>query len=218
MKAMILAAGRGNRLRPLTDDTPKPLIKIGGRTLLEYRLDALAQAGINDVIINVAYKAHDIIAAIGDGSRYHLSIQYSFEPNGALETGGGILQALPLLGSQPFLVMNADIFTDYPLIQLPREPKKSMHLVLVNNPTDHLQGDFGLDGEYVVADSEKKYTVAGIFVYRPEFFDGLKPGHFSIVPHWRHAIAKQKITGEYYAGSWQDVGTMEQYQALCSSY
>lgn len=210
---MILAAGRGERMRPLTDHTPKPLLRAGGRALIEYHLEALAAAGIRDVVVNHAHLGARIEAVLGDGGRYGLRIRYSAEGE-ALETGGGIRHALPLLGEQPFLVLNGDIWTDYPYGRLPVEPAGLGHLVLVDNPDHHPEGDFALHGGRVLAQGEPRLTFAGIAVYRPALFAEHAPGRFPLAPLLRAAMADARIGGEHYRGRWVDVGTPERLEAL----
>ena len=214
MKAMILAAGRGERMRPLTDSTPKPLLQAGGKALLAHHLEALAAAGFREVVINLAHLGAQIETAIGDGSAFGLSIRYSREPDGALETGGGIFQALPLLGPAPFAVINGDVWTDYPLKDLPTEPTGLAHLVLIDNPPQHPRGDFALDGDRVVADGPDKLTFSGIGVYRPELFAGCRPGVFPLAPLLRKAMATGQVSGEHYRGAWRDIGTPERLAHL----
>jgi MurNAc alpha-1-phosphate uridylyltransferase len=211
---MILAAGRGERMRPLTDHTPKPLLPVGGRSLIEHLISALADGGFRDIVINHAHLGQQIIAAVGDGRRLGVRIAYSAEPEGALETGGGIFQALPLLGDGPFLVVNGDIWTDYAFARVPRQPRALAHLVLVDNPGHHPQGDFGLSGSIVVADSARKLTFSGIGVYSPQLFAGCKPGRFPLAPLLRDAMARGVVSGEHYAGIWSDVGTPERLRAI----
>src|SRR3989338_5120376 len=206
MKAMILAAGRGKRLGELTQYTPKPLLKIGNQSLIEYRLRAFAAVNITHVVINVCHLAKQIITALGDGSRYGVTIHYSYEPMpGGLETGGGIFQALTLLGQEPFIVINADIWTDYPLQQLIASAKKFnslAHAVLVNNPTHNPSGDFSLQNGLVKEQGEPRFTYAGITLYHPKLFENCKAGHFRVMPLLRQAMAEQQVTGEYYSGCW----------------
>ena len=207
MKAMILAAGRGERMRPLTDHTPKPLLEAGGRALIEYHLFALQQAGIRDVVINHAWLGEMIEARLGKGERYGLQIQYSAEKPQALETAGGIVQALPLLGSEPFILLNADVWCDYPLSQLPRYLDGLAHLVMVDNPPHHPEGDFVLSGGGLRAEGESRLTYSGIGVFRAELFAGLKPGRRPLAPVLRAAMRKGQISGEHYQGGWFDIGT-----------
>ncbi len=211
---MILAAGRGERMRPLTDHAPKPLLTVGSRRLIEYHLGALVAAGITDIIINHAYMGQMIEATLDDGSQYGAHIRYSSEGT-ALETGGGIFKALPLLGVAPFIVVNGDIWTDYPFAMLPKNPQGLAHLVLVPNPTYHRSGDFSLHaGRVSGANDEPKLTYSGIGVYRPEFFEGCVAGAFPLAPLLRRAMAAGHVTGEHYLGEWHDIGTPERLTAL----
>ncbi len=215
MFVMILAAGRGERMRPLTDTTPKPLLAVGGRPLIEWHLQALAEAGFRDVVINHAWLGAQIEQRLGNGERFGLRIRYSPEPAGALETAGGIVNALPLLGDGPFAVINGDIWTDYPLAQLPRSLGEDLaHLVLVDNPPHHPQGDFALQGGRVVADAEPRLTFSGIGVYAPQLFAGLEPGVRPLAPLLRAAMAERRVGGEHYRGRWFDIGTPERLAEL----
>lgn len=211
---MILAAGRGERMRPLTDHTPKPLLKAGGRCLIGYHLNALARAGFTDIVVNHAHLGGQIEQMLGDGSGYQVRIAYSPEGDKALETGGGIFRALPLLGDGPFLVVNGDVWTDYPFAQLPREPQGLAHLVLVENPSHHPQGDFALTGSRVVGSGPARLTFSGIGVYRPELFAGCKPGAFPLAPLLRRAMEAGQVTGEHYRGRWLDIGTPQRLEEL----
>ena len=215
-KAMILAAGRGERMRPLTDTLPKPLLQVGGQALIEYHLHNIQRAGITEVVINHAWLGEKIEAALGDGSRYGLKISYSPEGE-ALETGGGLLQALPLLGEAPFIAINGDIWTDYTLAQLPAEPAGLAHLVLVDNPPHHPDGDFALQDDRVLATGEPRFTFSGIGVYRPELFSGQQQARFPLAPLLREAMARGEISGEYYDGCWFDIGTPQRLQELDQS-
>ncbi len=208
MRAMILAAGRGERMRPLTDHTPKPLLPVAGRPLIEHHLLALAAAGFREVVINHAHLGGMIEAALGDGARFGLEIRYSAEET-ALETGGGIFRALPLLGSEPFLVINGDVWTDYPYARLPAAPDGEAHLVLVPNPPHNPRGDFLLQGGRVLSGEGRCYTFSGIGVYRPELFAGGGEGAFPLAPLLRAAMARGRVSGELYQGCWVDVGTRE---------
>jgi N-acetyl-alpha-D-muramate 1-phosphate uridylyltransferase len=213
MKAMILAAGRGERMRPLTDNTPKPLLRVGGDYLIEYHLRALAKAGFETVVINHAHLGEQIEEALGDGSRYGLSITYSPEGS-ALETGGGIFHALPLLGEEPFLVVNGDIWTDFPLERLKIQSLQLAHLVLVDNPPQHTKGDFALQEGRVSETEGDRFTFSGIGIYRPELFAGCKPGAFPLAPILRRAMAAGQVSGEHYQGRWYDIGTPERLAQL----
>jgi len=214
MKAMILAAGRGERMRPYTDTLPKPLLKIGGKYLIEYHLLALQNAGIKDVVINHAYRGAQIEEALGSGQRFGMQIEYSAEGEAGLETGGGIYKALPLLGDQPFIVVNGDVWTDYPFANLPQHPPELAHLVLVENPEFHSEGDFSLADGYVSESGPIRLTYSGIAVYQPAFFANSQPGCYSVTPMLREAMAKRHVSGEYYDGQWVDVGTPERLDEL----
>ncbi len=213
---MILAAGRGERMRPLTDTVPKPLLPVAGRPLIVHHLAALAAAGIRDVVVNHAHLGACIEAALGDGREHGVTLHYSAEPEGALETGGGILQALPLLGSEPFLVVNGDIWCDYPYAGLPRRPAGLAHLVLVDNPGHHPQGDFALHGARVRERDGVGLTYSGIGVYDPALFAGRAPGRFPLAPLLHEAVARDAVTGEHWRGRWVDVGTPARLAALDS--
>jgi len=217
MRAMILAAGRGERLRPLTDTTPKPLLEAGGKPLIEYHLAALAAAGFREVVINLSHLGEKIRDALGDGSAFGLNVHYSAEPPGALDTGGGIRQALPLLGAAPFAVINGDVYTAYPLARLRAIKCDHAHLVLVANPAHNREGDFGLQGGYVSPDSMPRLTFSGIGVYHPRFFESSAAGRFSVVPMLREAMARRQVTGEIYTGVWHDIGTLERLESLRDS-
>ena len=214
MKAMILAAGRGERMRPLTDATPKPLLRIGGQTLIERHIHALAQADIRQLVINHAHLGEQLVAALGDGSAYGVEIVYSPEPEAALETGGGIFNALPLLGAEPFLVVNADIWTDYPYVDLPVVIDGLAHLVMVANPAHHPEGDFSLSGGRLAQRGPAMLTFSGIGIYRPELFDGCAPGAFPLAPLLRTAMDAGQVSGEQYHGRWFDIGTPERLEAI----
>jgi len=217
MKVMILAAGLGERMRPLTDTTPKPLLEIGGKPMIVRLLQQLVAAGYSDFVINHAHLGQQIVDCLGDGSAYSASIQYSPETGGGLETGGGIVQALPLLGAAVFVVVNGDIWTDYPFAQLPETLSSLAHLVLVDNPKHHPEGDFSLQGGNARMTGTDRLTYSGIGVYRPTLFDGCRPGKFPLAPLLRNAIQHNGVTGEYYAGRWEDVGTPERLRALNAS-
>ena len=215
MKAMILAAGRGERLRPLTDSTPKPLLKVGRQSLIEYHLHKLAQAGIKEVVINVAWLGGQIQQALGSGEKYGLNIHYSDEGTQALETAGGIIKALPLLGNEPFLIINGDIFTDYDFNRLPQtDIMGDAHLVMVDNPDHNHKGDFALESGWLKNSGEPLYTYSGIGIYSPEFFAGIAAGVVALAPILKEKIAQQKVSGELFTGSWTDVGTAERLQQL----
>ncbi len=214
MKAMLLAAGRGERMRPLTDATPKPLLKVGDRSLIEFHLAALATAGFRDVVINTAWLADQITEFIGDGSRYQLKVIYSHESDGALDTGGGIFNALHLLGNEPFLVINSDIWTNMEYDDLGLADEDLAHLVLVDNPPHQPEGDFTLAGNRVHDNSEERLTFSGVGVYRPELFAGLMPGKFPLAPVLCAAMQTDQVSGEHFQGSWMDIGTPERFRVL----
>jgi len=207
MKAMILAAGRGERMRPLTDHTPKPLLEVNGKALIVYHLEKFRHAGIKDVVINLAHLGEKIRLTLGDGSAFGVKITYSQEPEKGLETGGGIYQALPLLGKEPFIVVNADIFTDYSFINIPKQINTLAHLVLVDNPEHYPQGDFSLQNHTVTEDDSDKLTFSGIGIYHPDLFKHCTPGFFPLAPLLRTAMQTNQVTGEHYQGKWTDVGT-----------
>ncbi|WP_420824408.1 N-acetylmuramate alpha-1-phosphate uridylyltransferase MurU [Thiomicrorhabdus aquaedulcis] len=230
IKAMILAAGRGNRLRPLTDSLPKPLVPMCGKPLIEYHLEKLAHAGVNEVVINHAWLGQTIEHALGDGARWGLNIMYSPEPEGGLETAGGIINALPLLGNEPFLVINGDVFTDMPfkpLIDQAWSMQKALnsmdtstaclaHLMLVPSPVFNPQGDFGLDAHsHVLAHGE--YTFAGLSVLHPALFNAVPNDTQSrvikLAPVLRNAMQSRQVTGQVYHGLWSDIGTLARLQA-----
>ncbi|WP_425914082.1 N-acetylmuramate alpha-1-phosphate uridylyltransferase MurU [Pseudomonas sp. GWSMS-1] len=210
MKAMILAAGKGERLRPLTLHTPKPLVRAAGVPLIEYHLRALAAAGFTEVVINHAWLGQQIEDYLGDGSRFGVSIAYSAEAE-PLETGGGIFKALPLLGDQPFALINGDIFTDYPFAELRRPLAGLAHLVLVVNPGHHAGGDFYLrSGQVSDAQvAQESLTYSGMAVLSPTLFASCQPGAFKLAPLLRAAMAAGQVSGEQFVGCWVDVGTHE---------
>lgn len=214
MRAMILAAGRGERLRPLTDQRPKPLIEVGGKSLIVRHLEGLAEAGFESVVINLGWLGEQIPAALGDRTPDGLSIQYSQEPPGALETAGGIRHALDRLGSQPFLVIAGDILCPYPLKRLKGfSPSGLAHLVMVDNPTHHPDGDFALTEGRLKDNIEPRLTFSGIAVYRPEMFTTLPPGRQPLRPLFNEAVALNQLSGEHYRGYWSDIGTAERLAA-----
>jgi len=214
MKAMILAAGRGERLRPLTLATPKPLLEVRGRPLIGWHLAALARAGVREVVINLSWLGEQIRNTLGDGAAYGLRIAYSDEGPEPLETGGGIFRALPLLGPGPFLLVNGDVYTDYQPARLRAAPEALGHLVLVPNPPQHPRGDFALDAGRILEDGEPRYTYSGLAVLRPELFAGCSDGRFPLLPLFKRAIALGRLHGELYTGAWTDVGTPERLAAL----
>ncbi len=216
MRGMILAAGRGLRMGDLTDDVPKPLLRIGKRYLIDYAIEALVKADIRDIVINISYHREQIKAALGDGSDYGVTIHYSEEEE-RLETGGGVFKALPLLGEEPFIVLSSDIISDYSLASLPKEPKGLAHLVLVNNPVFHMQGDFCLEGQCIYFGGSPTLTFANIGIYRPELFADCQPGYFRLGTLLSQAITQKQVTGEHFTGEWYNVGTPEQLRILSDS-
>ena len=225
-KAILLAAGRGERMRPLTDQIPKPLVKVAGKALIEHHLFSLVEAGVEEVVINYAHLGEQIIAALGDGSRYGLSIHYSSEAGGALETAGGILQALPLLCSDcdDFIVVNTDVWTDYHLKALLHKElgDNLAHLVMIDTPDFKSHGDFYLPhsstshGQVALQAPGELLTFSGLSVLSKHLFAGLEPGRLPLLPLLQKAIEAGHVTGEYYAGDWEDVGTIERFELLNS--
>ncbi len=211
MKAMILAAGRGERMRPLTDTTPKPLLRVRGKPLIQYHVDALVAAGFTQLVVNLSWQGRQIRDFLGDGNGFGAVIEFSEEPE-ALETAGGVRQALDLLGDR-FLVVNADILTGYEFAGL-REVRDPAYLVLVENPAHNAQGDFGLVGTRVVNDGNPRYTFSGIGVYARDFFSGLEPGKRALAPLLRAAADRGDLAGELFTGDWSDVGTPARLAAL----
>src|SRR5688500_8047212 len=227
MKALVLAAGLGERMRPLTLETPKPLLEAGGRPLLAWHLEKLAASGIRDVVVNTSWLADRFPRVLGDGSHWGLRLRYSYEGDTPLETGGGMLHALRLLGDAPFLAVNGDTWTDFDFTTLPRNLEGDAHLVLVDNPPQHPAGDFTLHGGAVRdADDGERLTFSGIGVYRPALFDdwraviGSAPGvdedppRFKLAPLLRAAMRCDRVTGEHHRGRWTDVGTPRRFQQL----
>lgn len=217
MKAMILAAGLGKRMRPLTDHCPKPLLPVAGKPLIVHHLDRLREAGIHEVVINVSYRAEQIIDALGDGSAFGLRIHWSRETT-PLETGGGIQQALPLLGESPFLLINGDVWCEALPDQHALKGDDLAHLVLVENPSHHPDGDFGLMEGRVNQTSTKRLTYAGLSVIHPALLAGQPQGAFALAPLLRAAIDNQQVSGEQYPGQWVDVGTPERLAQLESQH
>jgi MurNAc alpha-1-phosphate uridylyltransferase len=213
MKAMILAAGRGERMRPLTDTTPKPLLAVGGKPLIQYQIENLAAIGIRDLVINLAWQGAKLREALGDGGRFGVRIEYSDEGDEALETGGGVCKALPLFGSEPFIVVSGDVWTDFPFASLKLAAGDLAHFVLVPNPQFHLQGDFGL-AHGRITETAPKYTYANIGVFSSEFFAGCKVEKFPLRRPMTQWIAAGKVSGELYEGEWHNVGTPAQLEAL----
>ncbi len=215
MKAMLLAAGRGERMRPLTDACPKPLLQVAGKPLIAWHLERIAQAGIRDVVINLSWLGEMIAATLGDGSRYGLAIQYSREPWPALETGGGLLHALPLLGEGPFLLVNGDVFTDIDFAALRIAPDDLAQLVLVPNPEHNPRGDFWLnDSGHITAEGGERLTYSGIALLRPELFAGAEAGRFPLLPWLLRARDAGRLGGQRHSGQWLDIGTPERLTQL----
>ncbi|GMQ84316.1 MAG: nucleotidyltransferase family protein [Gammaproteobacteria bacterium] len=214
MKAMILAAGRGERMRPLTDRTPKPLLKVAGKPLIQYHIEALRDAGFRELVINHAHLGAQLVEHLGSGAQLGVQIRYSAEPEGALETGGGIKRALALLGEQPFLVVNGDIWTDYPYQQLHRAPDGLAHLVLVDNPLHNPDGDFQLKEGKVTGEGEQKLTFSGIGLYQPGLFADTPDGAFPLAPVLCAAMQGGRVSGEYYPGQWMDIGSPQRLSEL----
>jgi MurNAc alpha-1-phosphate uridylyltransferase len=209
MRAMILAAGRGERLRPLTDSLPKPLVEIGGKTLVDHHLDALVQAGFREIVINQGHLGDLLRERVGDGSSRGVHIHWSNEQPEALETGGGLFKALPLLGDGPFLAVNGDVWSDYPYARLRAVKCDRAHLVMVPNPEHNTAGDFALASGRVRRSGEPMLTFSGVAVYHPRLFDGCSPGKFSVVPLLHDAMENHLVTGEIHRGGWHDIGTHE---------
>jgi MurNAc alpha-1-phosphate uridylyltransferase len=211
---MILAAGRGERLRPVTDSVPKSLLEICGQALLERHLRSLAEGGVETVVINLGWLGEQITERIGSGEEYGLNVVYSQEGDNILETGGGIHRALPVLGADPFLVINADIYTDMPLPDVQLSDDDMVHLVCVPVPEDMASGDFAIVDGRIRNDGEPMFTFSGVSIYRPEFFANCTPGRFSVVPMLRAAADADRISGSIYSGLWRDVGTPERLAEL----
>ncbi|HVX05725.1 MAG TPA: nucleotidyltransferase family protein [Rhodanobacteraceae bacterium] len=215
MKALLFAAGRGERMRPLTDATPKPLLRVGGRMLIEHHLEKLAAAGIEEVVINTSHLAGQFPAALGDGARWGVHIRYSHEGSRPLETGGGMRHALPLLGDAPFIAVSADIVSDYDYARLPREPQGLAHLVMVPNPDFHPAGDFWLDGSRLNEEGRgQRLTFGNIGVYRPELVAGEADRCFKLLPIYQRAMRAGQLSGERHDGFWRNLGTPAQLAEL----
>lgn len=231
MKALIFAAGLGERMRPLTNHTPKPLLRAGDKRLIEWHLDRLAGIGVSDVVINTSWLAEQFAPALGDGQRWGMRLHYLYEGDTPLETGGGMLNALPLLGAEPFLAINGDIWSDFDLARLPQTPDGDAHLVLVDNPVHHPGGDFVLYDNARLGDraDAPRLTFSGIGLYRPQLLAdwrevignatgaGATPPRFKLAPLLRAAMARAQVSGEHHRGQWTDVGTPQRLQALDQS-
>lgn len=214
MRAMILAAGRGERMRPLTDDRPKPLLEAGGQPLIDYPLRALAAAGVTTVVINLSWQGAKLREQLGDGSRYGLRIAWLDEGPAALETGGGILNALPLLGPEPFWVVNGDVWCDFAFPPRRLSPGALGHLLLVPNPAHHPAGDFALGEGLVRRDGSPRHTYSGIALLSPALFAGSGPGRFPLAPLLYAAADRGALQGELHEGAWSDIGTPERLEEL----
>lgn len=226
MKALVFAAGLGERMRPLTEHTPKPLLQVGGKPLIAWHLEKLAAAGVREVVVNTSWLADQFPATLGDGARWGLRIHYSYEGPRPLETGGGMLHALPLLGDAPFVLVNGDTWTDYDFARLPRQPDGDAHLVMVDRPPQATQGDFALGEDGLVrSQGPNPLTYAGIGVYRARLFDDWRahvcdegmdeqPPRFRLAPLLRAAMARDAVTGEHHRGQWTDVGTPQRLAEL----
>lgn len=226
MKALILAAGLGERMRPLTDRTPKPLLPVGGKPLIAWHLEKLAAIGVSDVVINTSWLAEQFPVALGDGRRWGLRLQFAYEGEVPLETGGAFWNALPLLGSGPFIAVNGDIWTDYDFARLPTDIAGEAHLVLVDNPPQHPHGDFVLHGDRVASAGDARLTFSGIGVYKHSLLEhwrsviGSAPGadntppRFKLAPLLRDAMHRGVVSGEHHSGRWTDVGTPERLAQL----
>lgn len=227
IRAMIFAAGRGERMRPLTDQIPKPLLKVGGKHLIEWHLEQLSAVGIVEVVINISHLADQFPRTLGDGSRWNLKIHFLDEGPKALETGGGMLNALPLLGSEPFVLVNGDVWSDFELGELPTDISGDAHLVLVDKPAHAAHGDFALGADGLVQpEGSNPLTYAGIGIYRNAIFDNWRmaytdapglhesPPRFAIAPLLRRAMREGKVSGQHHHGRWVDVGTPERLRAL----
>jgi MurNAc alpha-1-phosphate uridylyltransferase len=225
--ALIFAAGLGERMRPLTNRTPKPLLPVGGKPLIVWHLEKLAAADVRYVVINTSHLAEQFPPALGDGSRWGLRIRYAYEGPTPLETGGGMLNALPLLGPEPFIAVNGDIWTDIDFAALPSEPSGLAHLMMVDNPAQHPDGDFVLDGDGAIhGDGTPKLTFSGVGVYRPELLESWRhvightdgaddvPPRFRLVPLLREAMRRGLVGGAHHQGAWTDVGTPDRLDAL----
>jgi len=215
---MILAAGRGERMRPLTDACPKPLLKINGKALIDYHLESLAASGIKEVVINTAWLGEQVSLHVGDGSRWGMNVQFSHEGWPALETGGGIFNALSLLGNEPFLVINGDVFTSWrlasPTLPAKWQANSLIHLILVPNPPHHPRGDFGLRDHVLTENATEQFTYSGIGFFHPDLFAECRDSTFKLAPLLYGAVHKNRATGELFSGIWSDVGTPERLASL----
>jgi len=215
MKAMILAAGRGERMRPLTDTTPKPLLLAAGKPIIQYTIEQLVSAGFTEIVINVAHLGQQIKQALGSGKQFGASIVFSDEGETALETAGGIINALPLLGDEAFLVVNGDIANDYDFRLLHNKAIELAHLVLIPNPAHHPEGDFHLSSNGIISDTaEPRLTYSGIALFHPKLFQNTKPGKLKLAPLLRAVMPQNKVSGEEFNGFWMDIGTPERLKEM----
>ncbi|GAB3747720.1 N-acetylmuramate alpha-1-phosphate uridylyltransferase MurU [Lysobacter olei] len=229
MKALILAAGLGERMRPLTDTTPKPLLGAGGKPLIAWHIEKLAAIGVHDIVVNTSWLAEQFPQVLGDGGQWGVRLHYSYEGPTPLETGGGMWHARSLLGDDPFIAVNGDIWTDFDFATLPAAPVGDAHLVLVDNPPHHPGGDFALQGDVLTSEGGSKLTFSGIGVYRATLFDGwrdtigdapgadLSPPRFKLAPLLRKAMEAGRVSGCHHTGRWTDVGTPERLAQLDAS-
>ena len=220
MKAMILAAGYGKRLRPLTDHTPKPLVPVGGKPLVVHHLEKIAKTGIRDVVINLGHLGSKIPEALGNGSQWGLSIEYSNEGPEPLETGGGMAKALPLLGTETFLLINGDVWCDLDFNTIPKtlESNDQALLYLIPRPQWRDRGDFALEKDRVIESENPQFLYSGIALYHPSILDGAKVEKFSIVTRLKKAISANRVAGVLHSGAWDDVGTPERLQSIQARY
>ncbi|MGB1010278.1 MAG: N-acetylmuramate alpha-1-phosphate uridylyltransferase MurU [Thiolinea sp.] len=215
MKAMILAAGHGTRMRPLTNHTPKPLLTVAGKPLIVWHIEKLAAAGYRDIVINIGWLGDQIPDALGTGTQWNVNLLYSDEQEeGVLETAGGIVKALSLLGDEPFLVISADVWCDFPCLPYQLAKGDLVHLILVSNPEHHPGGDFALQANRILTEGDNFYTYSGIGYYHPDLFHKLKYGKRPLAPLLREAMQNNRVSGEYYSGDWQDIGTPERLASL----
>ena len=214
MIAMILAAGRGERMRPLTDTLPKPLLKVAGKSLIIHQIEALCLANIEMIVINTGHLGDQIQHQLGTGEKFGVVIRYSKEGDEPLETAGGIIKALPLLGSKPFIVANSDIYSDFDYQSLPKQLDSDAHLVLVDNPPHNLKGDFALENGQLQNEGAQKLTYSGIGLYSPDFFKGCAYGKFPLSPLLRQSAKNNRLSGQYFSGLWNDIGTPERLKSI----
>ncbi len=207
MRAMILAAGRGERMRPLTDKVPKPLLEIAGKALIVYQIEALQAASVREIVINTGHLGDQIQYELGTGASFGVDIQYSDEGDNILETAGGIIKALPMLGEDPFIVTNADIFTDFDYCSLPEQLESDAHIVLVNNPPHNPEGDFAFENGYVFEQGNTKLTYSGIGLFHPHFFRNFNSGRYPLAPMLYQSAQAKRLSGQHFTGLWNDIGT-----------